>query len=274
MSGVRELLQAALASGVNTLDAHLLMALCTGRSRTWLIAHDDSSLLVDQQVEFVGLVARRASGEPLAYLLGEKEFYGLSLKVNAHVLVPRPDTEVLVEWALDVLRSEFSAHAAPRVIDLGCGSGAIALAVKSAWPRADVTAVDASADALAVAQDNADALGLNVRFLLSDWWNGVSKKRFDLALSNPPYVAMNDPHLAALRFEPAMALTSGSNGLDALRRIVEGAGAHLRENCWLLLEHGHDQSANVRSLLGQKAFKNLQSRFDLAGHLRCTGGRI
>ena len=274
MNGVRELLQAALASGVNTLDAHLLMALCTGRSRTWLIAHDDSSLLVDQQAEFVGLVARRASGEPLAYLLGEKEFHGLSLKVNAHVLVPRPDTEVLVEWALDVLRSEFSAHAAPRVIDLGCGSGAIALAVKSAWPQADVTAVDASADALAVAQDNADALGLNVRFLLSDWWKGVSTERFDLALSNPPYVAMDDPHLAALRFEPAMALTSGSDGLDALRSIVEGAGAHLRENSWLLLEHGHDQSANVQSLLDQKAFKNSQSRFDLAGRLRCTGGRI
>jgi release factor glutamine methyltransferase len=274
MSQVRDLLQAAHASGVDKLDAHLLMALCTGRSRTWLIAHDDSNLTADQQAQFVDLVARRASDEPLAYLLGKKEFHGLSLKVNSHVLVPRPDTEVLVAWALELLRSEFSAHAAPRVLDLGCGSGAIALAVKHAWPRAEVTAVDASAEALAVAQSNADALGLDVRFLLSDWWQSVGDERFDLALSNPPYIAEEDPHLAALRHEPTMALTSGPDGLDALRVIIVGAGAHLHEKSWLLMEHGHDQSEKVQALLRQNGFKQAQSRRDLAGHLRCTGGRL
>jgi release factor glutamine methyltransferase len=274
MSRISELLQTAHARRVDKLDAHLLMALCTGRSRTWLIAHDDSLLPADQQAQFVGLVARRSAGEPLAYLLGEKEFHGLNLKVNAHVLVPRPDTEVLVAWALEVLRSEFSAHAAPRVIDLGCGSGAIALAVKNAWPQADVTAVDASPEALAVAQSNAEALGLDVRFVLSDWWLGVGLERFDLAVSNPPYIAALDPHLAALSHEPKMALTSGPDGLDALRVIISGAGTHLRENSWLILEHGHDQSAKVQTLLTQSGFKQAQSRPDLAGHLRCTGGRI
>jgi release factor glutamine methyltransferase len=273
MTSVRDLLLAAHASGVDKLDAHLLMAFCTRRSRTWLIAHDDSLLPGDQQAEFVGLVARRASGEPLAYLLGEKEFHGLNLKVNAHVLVPRPDTEVLVAWALELLRSEFSAHAAPRVIDLGCGSGAVALAVKHAWPRAEVTAVDASADALAVAQSNADALGLDVRFLLSDWWQGVGDERFDLALSNPPYIAEEDPHLAALRHEPTMALKSGPDGLDALRVIIARAGAHLQRGSWLLLEHGHDQSVVVQAMLKQGGSAQVLSKKDLAGHTRCTGGR-
>ncbi len=274
MSSLRELLLTAHASGVDHLDAHLLMAFCTGRSRTWLIAHDDSPLGADQQAQFVGLVARRAGGEPLAYLLGEKEFHGLNLKVNAHVLVPRPDTEVLVEWALDVLRSELSAQQTPRVVDLGCGSGAIALAVKHAWPQAEVTAVDFSAEALAVAKNNAVALGLDVRFVLGDWWRGVGNERFDLALSNPPYIEADDSHLAALRHEPTMALTSGPDGLDALRVIISGAGAHLLEKSWLLLEHGHDQSAKVQALLAESGFKQRQGRADLAGHLRCTGGRI
>jgi release factor glutamine methyltransferase len=273
MSGVRELLLAAHASGVDKLDAHLLMAFCTGRSRTWLIAHDDSSLLTDQQAQFNALVTRRAAGEPLAYLLGEKEFHGLNLKVNAHVLVPRPDTEVLVEWALEVLRTELSAHAAPRVIDLGCGSGAIALALKQACPRAQVTALDASAAALLVAQGNAEALQLDVRFLASDWWQAVAGERFDLAVSNPPYIAASDPHLAALRHEPTMALASGLDGLDALRVITAGACAHLQKNAWLLLEHGHDQSGQVQALLHQSGFHRPQSRRDLAGHLRCSGGR-
>jgi release factor glutamine methyltransferase len=273
MNRVSVLLQAAHASGVDKLDAHLLMALCSGRSRTWLMAHDDSTLPADQQTQFTALAARRAAGEPLAYLLGEKEFHGLNLKVNAHVLVPRPDTEVLVEWALEVLRTELSTHAAPRVIDLGCGSGAIALAVKNAWPQADVTAVDASPDALAVAQSNADALGLDVRFVLSDWWQGVPDQKFDLAISNPPYIALHDPHLPALRHEPTMALTSGSDGLDALRAIICGAGAHLLENSWLLMEHGHEQSEQVQSLLGQRGFRQPESRRDLAGHWRCTGAR-
>ncbi len=273
MSQVRDLLQAAHASGVDKLDAHLLMAFCTGRSRTWLIAHDDFALPADQQTQFTVLAARRAAGEPLAYLLGEKEFHGLSLKVNAHVLVPRPDTEVLVEWALEVLRTELSAHTAPRVIDLGCGSGAIALALKHACPRAEVTALDASPEALNVARRNAATLNLDIRFLNSHWWQALAGERFDLAVSNPPYIAAHDRHLVALRHEPAMALTSGPDGLDALREIVVGAGAHLSENSLLLLEHGHDQAAAVQALLGQSGHRELQSRHDLAGHLRCTGGR-
>lgn len=273
MNRVRDLLQSAHAAGVDKLDAHLLMAFCTARSRTWLIAHDDHTLPADQHAQFTSLVTRRAGGEPLAYLLGEKEFHGLNLKVNAHVLVPRPDTEVVVEWALEVLRTELSGRAAPRVIDLGCGSGAIALALKQAWPLAEVMAVDASVEALAVARVNAEALGLNVRFLPSDWWQGVSGERFDLAVSNPPYIAENDPHLDALRHEPTMALTSGPDGLDALRVIIAGAGAHLQENSWLLLEHGHDQSTPVQALLGHSGFRQPQSRPDLAGHLRCSGGR-
>ena len=273
MNRVRDLLQAAHAAGVEKLDAHLLMAFCTARSRTWLIAHDDSTLPADQAAQFTGLVQRRASGEPLAYLVGEKEFHGLNLKVNAHVLVPRPDTEVLVEWALEMLRTELSGHAAPRVIDLGCGSGAIALALKKACPRAEVTAVDASVKALAVAQHNSEALGLDVRFLHSDWWQSLGGERFDLAVSNPPYIAAHDPHLAALHHEPAMALVSGSDGLEALGVIISGACAHLQEKSWLLVEHGHDQSTLVQTLLDQSGFRQSQSRPDLAGHLRCSGGR-
>jgi release factor glutamine methyltransferase len=273
MKHVRDLLQAAHASGMDKLDAQLLMAFCSGRSRTWLIAHDDSLLAADQQDHFAALITRRAAGEPLAYLLGEKEFHGLNLKVNAHVLVPRPDTEVLVEWALEVLRTELSAHAAPRVIDLGCGSGAIALALKYACPRAEVTALDASPEALDVARRNAATLNLDVRFLNSHWWQAVAGERFDLAVSNPPYIAAGDPHLAALHHEPTMALTSGPDGCDALREIVVGAGAHLSKDAWLLLEHGHDQAVAVQALLGQSGHCELQSRQDLAGHLRCSGGR-
>ena len=270
---VGELLRGAKACGVDALDAQLLLAFCANRSRTWLIAHDDATLSADQQAQFLSLLARRASGEPLAYLLGSKEFHGLSLEVDARVLVPRPDTEVLVEWALDVLRTDLAAHAAPRVVDLGCGSGAIALAVKRACPRAQVTALDASVQALSMAQRNAVALNLEVRFISSDWWQALGAERFDLAISNPPYIAENDPHLADLRHEPAMALTSGPQGLDALHEIIDGTQAHLHADSWLLLEHGHDQSAAVQAALKRGGLLAVQSRPDLAGHLRCSGGR-
>ena len=270
---VSELLRSAKACGIDALDAHLLLAFCAHCSRTWLIAHDDATLPSDQQAHYLMLLARRAAGEPLAYLLGTKEFHGLSLEVNAQVLVPRPDTEVLVAWALDVLRTDLAAHAAPQVLDLGCGSGAIALAVKQACPRAQVTALDASPLALSVARRNAAALNLEVRFVSSHWWRALGAERFDLALSNPPYIAENDPHLAALRHEPAMALTSGPQGLDALHKIIEGAHAHLHANSWLLLEHGHNQSAAVHALLQHSSLQAVQSRPDLSGHLRCSGGR-
>ncbi len=271
---ISELLRGARDRGVDALDAQLLVAFCADRSRTWLIAHNDTSLPSAQQAEFLELLTRREAGEPLAYLLGAKEFHGLNLHVNAHVLVPRPDTEVLVDWALEVLRTELSAHAAPRVVDLGCGSGAIALAVKNACPRAQVTALDASPEALQVARRNAAALNLEVRFLNSHWWRALGTERFDLAISNPPYIADNDPHMAALHFEPVMALTSGPDGLDALREIVKGAGAHLFENSWLLMEHGHEQSTAVQALLQQSGLCAVQSRLDLAGHERCAGGQV
>ena len=274
MSGARisDLLRDAKARGLDALDVQLLLAFCAGKNRTWLIAHDDAVLPANQQSDFSALLSRRSAGEPLAYLLGSKEFRGLNLEVNAHVLVPRPDTEVLVEWALEVLSTELSANATPRVLDLGCGSGAIALAVKQACPRASVTALDASPDALNVARRNATVLGLDVRFLNSHWWQALDGERFDLVVSNPPYIANGDPHLADLAHEPLMALTSGPDGLDATREIIAGACAHLLESSWLLLEHGHDQASAVQALLGTHGLRSAQSRKDMAGHHRCTGG--
>ena len=188
-------------------------------------------------------------------------------QVDARVLVPRPDTETLVEWALHCLQGRTT----PAVLDLGTGSGAIALAIQHARPDAQVMAVDRSAEALAVARANAQRLGLTVRFAEADWLDGAGTD-LDLLVSNPPYVAIGDPHLAALRHEPAGALVSGPDGLDDIRRIVEAAPAHLREGGWLLLEHGYDQAAAVRALLMRRGFVQVQSRDDLAGIARCSGG--
>jgi len=269
---VREALAAARNSGVEGLDAQLLLASCLDQSRSWLIAHDDTLMTPPQAERYGAWLARRAAGEPLAYLFGEKEFHGLRLQVDARVLVPRPDTETLVDWALELLVSR--ADSAPQVIDLGTGSGAIALAIKQANPRADVTALDASDDALAVARANATRLALDLRFRRGNWWSAVPGERFDIVISNPPYIALGDPHLAALTHEPAFALASGVDGLDALRRIIELAPAHLRQGGWLLLEHGHDQGEAVSALLLQHGFAQLESRRDLAGHLRCTGAQV
>ena len=216
---------------------------------------------------------RRATGEPFAYLVGEQEFHGLRLAVSPAVLVPRPDTETLVDWALALLAEELAHLPAPAVIDLGTGSGAIALAVRHRWPAAQMTALDASSAALAQAQDNADRLGLPVHFHLSDWWQAVAGRHFDLVLSNPPYIAGQDPHLAALTHEPLQALTPGGDGLDALRQIVAGAPTHLQPGGWLLLEHGWDQAAAVRQFLTDAGFEAVKSQRDLGGHERCSGGR-
>ncbi len=269
---VREALATARASGVDGLDAQLLLASCLDRPRSWLIAHDDTLLTPLQAERYRAWLARRAAGEPLAYLFGEKEFHGLRLQVDPRVLVPRPDTETLVEWALELLA--LRADSAPRVIDLGTGSGAIALALKQAAPHADVTALDASEDALAVARANADRLALDLRLRCGNWWSAVPGEHFDIAVSNPPYIALGDPHLAALSHEPALALASGADGLDALRRIIELAPAHLRSGGWLLLEHGHDQGEAVHTLLRQRGFAQLEARHDLAGHWRCTGAQV
>lgn len=267
---VASLLKAARAAGVDRLDAQLLIAHVLQRSRAWLIAHEDAALDSRQLAQAQAALERRAAGEPIAYLLGEKEFHGLMLGVTADVLVPRPDTEVLVEWGLELLKA---ASPGADVADLGTGSGAIALALKQACPLANVCAVDASTAALAVARSNGERLGLAVEWLHSHWWSALASRRFDLVVSNPPYIAEGDPHLDALQHEPQQALTSGVDGLDAIREIVTQAPAHLRPGAWLLLEHGHDQAPAVALLLQARGFEAVSTRRDLAGLPRCTGGR-
>jgi release factor glutamine methyltransferase len=262
---------AAVASGLERLDAQLLLLFTLGRpqnDRAWLLAHDGDVLAPPDEARYRALVQRRVAGEPLAYLSGVKEFYGLSLQVDARVLDPRPDTETLVDWALECL----AGLPAPRVIDLGTGSGAIALALQHERPDALVSAVDASDDALAVAQANAQRLDLTVDFRLGHWLTGI-EARFDLIASNPPYIAEDDPHLAALTHEPRQALAAGQDGLDDIRAIVAQAPTHLQPGGWLLLEHGWDQAAAVRQLLQAAGFTDVQSRADLAGIERCSGGR-
>ena len=263
----------AKAMGVDRLDAQLLLARLLDRSRTWLLAHDDMVLDAAQSSRFRDELVRRASGEPLAYLLGEKEFHGLLLSVDANVLVPRPETELLVDWALELLENALAKIAVPRVVDLGTGSGAIAVAVKHAWRTADITATDASAAALQVARANAARLALNVAFASGSWWDAVPGRCFDLVLSNPPYIAGADSHLAALTHEPLQALTPGGDGLDSLRAIVAGAARHLEQSGWLLLEHGYDQARMVQAMLREQGFEAIETRRDLAGLPRCTGAR-
>ena len=256
--------------GLARIDAQLLLLHALGRpdaGRAWLLAHDTDAMEETVHTQFIALCQRRAAGEPVAYLTGRKEFYGLPLQVDARVLDPRPDTETLVDWALEVM----APLASPRVVDLGTGSGAIALALQSQRTDAQVLAVDASTDALAVAQANGKRLGLPVRFQAANWLAGV-EGMFDAIVSNPPYIASADPHLAALTHEPLQALASGSDGLDDIRTIVAQAPNHLRAGGWLLLEHGYDQAEAVQALLQAQGFRQVQSRADLAGIARCTGG--
>jgi len=267
MQTVAQALAQARATGVDRLDAQLILAHVLTQGRSWVIAHDDAPLDAPQSDAVRAAFTRRAAGEPLAYLLGEKEFHGLLLQVDANVLVPRPDTEVLVDWALELLANAEAA----RVVDLGTGSGAIALAVKHGCPAATVLATDTSRAALGVARANAQRLALDVAFAPGSWWAALAGQRFDLVLSNPPYIAGGDPHLAALQHEPALALTPGGDGLDALREIVGGAAPHMAPGAWLLLEHGYDQAGAVQALLREHGFESVSTRHDLAGQPRCTG---
>ncbi len=262
-------LAAARDAGLERLDAQWLLAHVLAQPRTWLLAHDDAALDGAQAATMAALVGRRAQGEPLAYLVGEHGFHGLMLQVDRHVLVPRPDTEVLVDWAIERL----AGRPAARVLDLGTGSGAIALAVKRACPAVCVVATDLSAAALEVARRNGARLGLGVAWRQGAWWDAVGPdERFDMVLANPPYIAGDDPHLAALHHEPTLALTPGGDGLDALRRIIGGAPAHLAPGAWLLLEHGHDQADAVQALLRAQGLGGIATRRDLGGRDRCTGG--
>lgn len=259
----------ARALGLERLDAQLLLAHTLQQPRAWLIAHDDAALTPVQQQAFAAACRRRADGEPMAYLLGEREFHGLMLQVGPAVLVPRPDTETLVDWALELL----AGIEAPQVTDLGTGSGAIALALKHRYPTAQVCAVELSAAALEVAQANAVRLGLTLEVVQGSWWQPLQGRHFHLVVSNPPYVAGHDPHLDALRHEPALALTPGGDGLSALAQIVREAPAHLHAGGWLLLEHGYDQQEAVQQLLTEAGFVAVSTRADLAGRPRCSGGR-
>ena len=268
---LRDALAQAQALGLERIDAQLLLLHILNRAdagRAWLLAHDTDTLAPSEQARFIALCQRRAAGEPVAYLRGMKEFYGLTLQVDARVLDPRPDTETLVDWALQLL----APLPAPRVLDLGTGSGTIALALQHQRPDAQVSAVDASADALAVAQANAARLGLAVQFARGNWLRGVAGQ-FDVIASNPPYIAAADPHLAALRHEPLQALASGADGLDDIRSIVAQAPSHLLPGGWLLLEHGWEQAEAVQALLRSAGFAEVQSRKDLAGIARCSGAQ-
>ena len=252
-------------------DVPPLLGHVLGRSVAWLYAHGRDPVDAGTAAVFRTLVARRAAGEPVAYLTGRRGFWTLDLAVTADTLVPRPETEVLVEQALARL-----PLTAIDVADLGTGSGAVALAIASERPQARVVATDRSAAALAVARGNAAAAGLGgVSFLAGDWWAPLAGRRFDLVASNPPYIAEGDPHLVQgdLRFEPASALSSGADGLDAIRAIVAGAPAHLRDGGWLLLEHGHDQGASVRALLAAAGFLDVATVADLEHRDRVGLGR-
>ncbi|HVI60317.1 MAG TPA: peptide chain release factor N(5)-glutamine methyltransferase [Luteimonas sp.] len=253
-------------------EAALLLAHLLGRDRGWLYAHGDAAVPAEAAGRFEALVARRAAGEPVAYLVGRRGFWRFDLAVTPDTLVPRPETELLVELAL----ARIPADAAARVADLGTGSGAIALAIAFERPRAAVVATDRSAAALEVARGNAEALGLgNVAFRAGDWLQPLAGERFDAIASNPPYIADGDAHLREgdLRFEPRGALASGADGLDAIRAIVRDAPAHLHPGGWLLFEHGWDQGDAARALLCDGGFAEVDTQRDLEGRDRVTLGR-
>ncbi len=261
----------ARSRGLARLDAQLLLAHATGHTRSWVIANDQFQLDTGTHHRWGALMERRAAGEPLAYLTGEREFHGLKLHVTPDVLIPRPDTELLVDWAIELIDQ---ARATPvRVLDIGTGSGAIALALKQARSECRLTGADISAGALQVAQANGARLGLPVHWLLSNGLAALAGDTFDVIVANLPYVADHDPHLADLRHEPQLALTSGPDGLDAIRLVARTAPAHLSPQGWLLLEHGRDQAAEVSACLHSHGYREIQTRLDLAGHPRCTGAR-
>lgn len=272
------------ASKLPRHEARRLMSLASGRSLTWLIAHADEAVPAGVAARFETLAARRLAGEPLAYLLGEQEFYGRHFAVSPAVLIPRADTEALVEVALARLaelraaRADESPARPLRGLDLGTGSGILAVTLALEAPDIEMHAVDLSEAALAVARNNASRLGARIHGHAGSWWAALepaAERRFSLIVSNPPYIAAADPHLQQgdLRFEPRMALAAGADGLDDLRHIIDGAPAWLEPGGWLLLEHGYDQGEAVRTLLTAAGFAQVFTQKDLAGQDRVSGGR-
>ena len=258
--------EALRTASIDPREARLLLAAASGFSEASVVAYPERDLPTETEQRYLEFILRRAKGEPVAYILGRKEFYGLELTVNPAVLIPRPETELLVELAL---QRPFSS-----VVDLGTGSGAIALAIKHQRPQARVVAVEASAAALVVAQRNAVKHGLEIDFRHGRWLEPLAGERFDLIVANPPYVADADPHLADLGFEPRTALVSGPDGLDSIREITRHAPRHLSPGGWLLLEHGMGQDAAVRALLSQAGLEQVDSCPDLARIPRVAGGKV
>lgn len=277
MLTIRQLLavaasQLAASSTSPRLDAELLLAAALERPRSYLHAWPELVVPAKTLARFTDLVARRQSGEPIAYLLRRWEFWSLSLEVNAATLIPRPETELLVALALE--RLPFDRQV--KVADLGTGSGAIALALATERPQAQIVATDQSAAALAVARRNAERLNLQqISFRQGHWCEPLSGERFDLIVANPPYIASSDAHWqsGALRFEPACALVAGADGLEDLRAIIDAVPSYLDLGAWLLLEHGYDQGSSVPQLLAERGFMEVRDYADFAGVSRCSGGR-
>ena len=273
MARIDALLRAAREAGCEPGDGELLLAHALGRTRSWLYAHGEDEVDAGAAADFTALLARRVAGEPVAYLTGSRGFWSLELQVSPATLIPRPETELLVELAL----ARLPVDRPLRIADLGTGSGAIALALAHERRNAQVLATDASAAALAIAKANATALGLgNVEFRQGSWLRPLASERFDLIASNPPYIAEDDAHLLQgdLRHEPRMALASGRDGLDAIRAIANGAPQHLLAGGWLLLEHGWEQGAAVRALLRDAGLVDVDSARDLSLHERISFGRM
>jgi release factor glutamine methyltransferase len=271
MLKVREALLAATQRIGDRVDAEVLLAYALSKSRSWLIAHADDVLSAEHASAYTVLVEQREAGEPVAYITGRRGFWSLDLEVTPATLIPRPETELLVELALERL----PVDAASRVVDLGTGTGAIALSIARERPRAQVIATDASVEALAVAQRNAERHAIkNVSFAHGDWFAPLCEQRFNVIVSNPPYIESHDPHLnqGDLRFEPMSALASGSDGLDDIRRIIDGAGRHLVPGGWLLFEHGWNQGDAVRMLLRNASFMKVSTTRDLEQRDRVTAG--
>jgi len=256
---------ALIAASIDPREARLLLAAATGFSEASVLAHPERQLPSDVEASFSQMTARRAAGEPVAYILGRKEFYGLDLVVTPAVLIPRPETELLVDLAL--------ARKPASVVDIGTGSGAIALALKRHLPAARVVATDASAAALEVAKRNAVRLALDVELRHGRWFEPLAGERFEAIICNPPYVVADDPHLAGLQYEPRFAIVAGADGLDGFRMLARGAPGHLLPGGWLLLEHGAGQHEAVRALLEAAGLETTASWPDLAGIPRVSGGK-